>query len=384
MVRMLKNAFTADGFLGALHALLLMDDTVILATNRQMCEAKLKVVIQYCKDYGMIINTKKTKYFIINGSENDKTNLEVEGISVRYSPMYLYLGAWFTESGKMVDILTLHEKDNQATFNKFAIFCAANSNMPFKYKMLVFEAAVTASLLYSCETWLTESTRSIETQYNQLIRCLLGVRKNTSTDLCLIEAGIPPLKHVISKRRCKYLRDMIELNDLEQPFTYVYKLCKDNNTPTFRYLSKCLSYDLELNPFVAIADLIRDRALLSTKLNTYKNELNPSLNVHPIYKSNMFIPDYQRQSFSRIRLISHSLKIETGRWSRIPRERRVCPCDGTQLQTEAHVLISCPLTHDIRANYPMLNTSNLDRLFNEESHIQQLCSYVHEVVCFYS
>ena len=151
MVRMLKNAFTSDGFLGVLHALLLMDDTVILATNRQMCEAKLKVVIQYCKDYGMIINTKKTKYFIINGSENDKTSLEVEGISVGYSPQYLYLGAWFTESGKMVDILTLHEKDNQATVNKFAIFCAANSNMPFKYKMLVFDAAVTA-LLYSCET----------------------------------------------------------------------------------------------------------------------------------------------------------------------------------------------------------------------------------------
>ena len=187
-----------------------MDDTVILATNRQMCEAKLKVVIQYCKDYGMIINTKKTKYFIINGSENDKTSLEVEGISVGYSPQYLYLGAWFTESGKMVDILTLHEKDNQATVNKFAIFCAANSNMPFKYKMLVFDAAVTASLLYSCETWLTECTRSIETQYNHLIRCLLGVRKNTSTNLCLIEAGIPPLKHVISKRRCKYLMDKIE------------------------------------------------------------------------------------------------------------------------------------------------------------------------------
>ena len=63
MVRMLKRAFEADGFLGTLHALLLMDDTVILSTNRQMCEAKLRVVIEYCRDFGMQNNTKKTKYY---------------------------------------------------------------------------------------------------------------------------------------------------------------------------------------------------------------------------------------------------------------------------------------------------------------------------------
>lgn len=384
MVRMLKNAFISDGFLGALHALLLMDDTVILATNRQMCEAKLKVVIQYCKEFGMIINAKKTKYFIVNGSDKDKSNLEVEGISVGYSPQYLYLGAWFTESGNMSDVITLHVKANQATINKFSIFCAANTQMPFKYKRLVFDAAVTSSLLYGCESWLTESVRSISTQYNQLVRCLLGVRKNTCIDLCLIEAGIPPLQHVILKRRCKYLKYKIEVNDLEQPFTYVYRLCSDNNTPAFQCLSKCLSYDINCNPFTALADSIRDRPLLATKFQTYKNELNLSLNVHPIYKSSIFIPDYQRQSFSRVRLISHNLKIETGRWSRIPRERRVCPCDGTQLQTETHALTSCPLTQNIRVSYPMLDFSDLNRLFSEDSHIRQLCSYVHEALCVYS
>ena len=138
------------------------------------------------------------------------------------------------------------------------------------------------------------------------------------------------------------------------------------------------------NPFVAIADSIKDRALTSSKFHVYANELNISLNVHPIYKSSIFIPDYQRQSFSRIRLISHNLKIETGRWSRIPRERRVCSCDATQLQTENHVLTSCPLTHNIRINYPMLDFSDLDRLFSEELHILQLCSYVHEVLVLYS
>ena len=73
--------------------------------------------------------------------------------------------------------------------------------MPFKYKKLVFEAAVTASLLYSAESWFTDSIKPIEQQYNQLVRCLLGVRRNTSIDLCLIESGITPIRHVLTNQR---------------------------------------------------------------------------------------------------------------------------------------------------------------------------------------
>ena len=136
---------------------------------------------------------KRQSFFVINGNGGDKIPLEVERIKINYSPQYLYLGAWFTESGKAADIIALHEKSNQATVNKFAIFCAANSQMPFKYKRLVFDAAITSSLLYSAESWFTDNIKPIENQYNQLVRCLLGVRKNTSIDLRLVESGIPIL-----------------------------------------------------------------------------------------------------------------------------------------------------------------------------------------------
>ena len=108
-----------------------------------------------------------------------------------------------------------------------------------------------------------------------------------------------------------------------------------------------------------------------------------SMDVHPIYRTNIFIPDYLRVSFSRIRLMSHNLKIETGRWSRIPRDRRVCHCDYIQLQTESHVLISCALTHNNRLKYPMLNFTDINSLLTEDSHIHSLCSYIHEVLGIY-
>ena len=81
--------------------------------------------------------------------------------------------------------------------------------------------------------------------------------------------------------------------------------------------------------------------------------------------------------------MSHNLKIETGRWSRIPRERRVCQCDDRQLQSEAHVLIDCALTNHIRTQYPTLNFSNISNLLSEVTQGNVLCKYVHEILEFY-
>ena len=212
----------------------------------------------------------------------------------------------------MSDIVSLHEKSNQATVNKFSIFCAANTQMPFTYKKLVFEAAVTSSLLYSVESWLTDSIRPIANQYNQLVRCLLGVRRNTSVDLCLIESGIPPVQHVIAKRRSKFLKSKLKLNDPEHPFNFAFRLCSNGSTPAYQFISRYREYDTNSNPFSNVTNIINERARHATKYHTYKNELNMPIKVHPVYRTNIFIPDYLHESFNRICLISHTLRFETG------------------------------------------------------------------------
>ena len=57
-----------------------------------------------------------------------------------------------------------------------------------------------------------------------------------------------------------------------------------------------------------------------------------------------------------MRLASHHLKIETGRWSRLPREQRLCQCG--QVQTEEHVILNCVLLNNARENSD-LNFTNL-------------------------
>ena len=98
---------------------------------------------------------------------------------------------------------------------------------------------------------------------------------------------------------------------------------------------------------------IHDKALTKTKYNTYLT-INPLLVVSPVYSNKcIYIPDFMRISFTRLRLSSHNLKVETGRWfRRTPHDLRICNCnDLNQVQNEYHVLFVCEHTKIIRQQF---------------------------------
>lgn len=382
MVQMLKRAVERDGFLGSLHVLLLMDDAVVLATSRKMCLKKLASVSEFCKESGMLINEKKTKFFVINGDENDRQSLNSGGVQVQYCNQYLYLGAWFTDAAHTNTVTALHHTASEAIVNKFAIFCASNTLMPFVYKKKVFDAAVTSALLYSCESWFSNNLKSVEKQYNKLIKCLMGVRKNTSVNLCMIEAGINPLNKLVADRRYKFIT-LADQMDRDIPFHYIYNLCREENTPGYRFLEQVRSRNRNPDELDHVKQTVREKAPGATKLTTYITYMNPSLTVHPIYSTTQYVPDYKREAFTRLRLMSHSLRIEVGRWSRTPRDQRVCPCDGTHIQTEEHALLHCPLSAQHRNDHPHITYDTLQAMFTDNTHLEEVCDYVYAVLKFY-
>ena len=161
---------------------------------------------------------------------------------------------------------------------------------------------------------------------------------------------------------------------MEEPFHYVFDLCKRNNTPGYKLLMGCLgeqNIGLTLDNF---RTLIEDKPVSATKYVTYRLKLNRGLLDHRIYKGEQYIPDYKRQAFTRLRLMSHNLKVELGRWSRIPRNARLYVCIGDQVQDEEHVLLHCPLTRHIRRKYPNLNHTDVVDLLNNGGP-EYLCNY---------
>ena len=81
LIRLIKCVIGNDGYLKWLHCLMLMDDTVILATSRDKCLKKLQVLLDHCIDYGMVINEKKTKFMAIN--MDDKTSMNAFSTDVK-------------------------------------------------------------------------------------------------------------------------------------------------------------------------------------------------------------------------------------------------------------------------------------------------------------
>ena len=108
----------------------------------------------------------------------------------------------------------------------------------------------------------------------------------------------------------------------------------------------------------------------SSKALKYK-EMNPELNIHRVYESNVYIDERKRVVFTKFRTSSHSLKIETGRWARIKAEDRLCDC-GKGVQDESHVVFKCDHTGPIREKYAISEDlyENLSVLMNDHDPVQ--------------
>ena len=102
-----------------------------------------------------------------------------------------------------------------------------------------------------------------------------------------------------------------------------------------------------------------------TKYMTYRTMMNPNL-TYPDFYSHIGEADddeKKRITSTRFRLSSHNLAIERGRWSRTPRDQRLCSCG--RVQDELHVISECPEHQEIRRQNPTVHF-HLPELFQAE------------------
>ena len=58
---------------------------------------------------------------------------------------------------------------------------------------------------------------------------------------------------------------------------------------------------------------------------------------------------YGAPELTKIRGGSNRLRIETGRWSTIPKEERFCEiCNNGEVEDETHFILSCPASRNLR------------------------------------
>ena len=346
-----------DDWLGDIHSLLLMDDTVVLATSREMMTAKLAALKRCTDNIGMIINPSKSQYIAVL-PDNTQPFL-IENISISHTPVYVYLGTPISPA-TVSDQVKLHIKSKTSHILKFQSFLVKNRDAPYTVKKSVWNSALKTALFYSCETWLANDLRVAEKAFNTTLKNLLGVRATSCNDIVYAESGYFGAKEYIYNVQKSFFKKLMDRD--QYPGSYletVINMAQAVKCPAGIVMRRLISGDLTgVNRRDAVIQAIRTST--GTRRMAY-GDINPSLSVHPLYDS-YDVPEYDRIAFTRLRLGSHHLQYEMGRWSRTPQESRMCPCGI--VQSDKHVLLDCELTRQARQDLFIPGDINIEQFYN--------------------
>ena len=190
-------------------------------------------------------------------------------------------------------------------------------------KLKVLKACVVSSLLHNCETF-GGCPKEIEQLYYKTIKAALDVRPSTLNNTVLIESGLLPIKAIISARQWQFFNRFM---DGLQGGTRneIMNVLSNQPSPYLKhYFDLRSSYQSkeEIYSYFKLdnEEMIRRNANDGRYKFQIYMDINPRLLPSP-YMNNL---NTAVKYITRFRLGSHLLTIETDRWSRTPRNERLC------------------------------------------------------------
>ena len=376
----LRQSCTTEELIKDFHALVHADDTLIISTQKEKFIIKCNHMLDYFKENNLKLNLDKSSYFILNPKETDrKTSLLLKDGMLSYKSVQEYLGVIVSDCGILrLDVTKFIREKRCNVLIKFTNFCSKNFLAPLSVKLDVLDSCVSTSLLYASETWL-DCGNEVEAIYRNGLRTALGVRSNVNNEILYIESGKYPLRCRILKQQLKFwlsiqdycerspesaLKHFIDVaNELDLPYVKWYKSLESTyGSP--EHCQRTLEDECRAKwraKFEAAVDI-------DSRLGAYA-QVNPTLSTPEYINKIMFETD--RLLLTRFRCGSHSLAVEKGRYSNIPREERLCSC-GNGVQTILHCFTECPNTQHLLSGkeYVTLNDVFLD---------EDVCVLLHKV-----
>ena len=369
------------------------DDLVLLSLNEDTLQILVNVLGNFCTEWGLTVNLKKTKILIFNksGRYMKPTNpILLFGTPIETTRSYCYLGIVFVPSGKFkTATLELKKKAIRAIFKLRAAVLKHNISTTCLFKL--FDALILPILtscsqvllpesqFYKCiisavrnDNWKQQHLAKIskdpfESVHLSYIKWVLGVHKKTTNLACWYETGRFPLGIAMSKLffnynvRCRESADdtlvfhTVEAQKLH-PFQWHIAYDKLNSvfspTPNSKLSDHKSPQNLLVTGMKTMFTAICTGALQQTKKLQVLKTLKDSWGAEPYLDSLSY---RNRVNITRLRVSAHFLPIETGRYSRptTPQEERYCKiCEKVSnvktLGDERHLLFDCIISYPKR------------------------------------
>ena len=137
---------------------------------------KLNTLIETSNRLNMQLHPAKSKFFSVNTC--DKETFITQNIAICHTRYYMYLGSPISNApmhkqvGEQMSLKQCHAR-------KFGSFLRKNSEAPFAVKRAIWESALISSILYGCETCMTNSLKTVEQLYQHTLKDQSPVSPNS-------------------------------------------------------------------------------------------------------------------------------------------------------------------------------------------------------------
>lgn len=352
--------------------LLYADDTVLFSDNCEDLQYALNVFDEYCKKWHLHVNVSKTKIVIFGrGRLPTKFKFIFQQSEIEITNEYKYLGINLGRSGSFIAAKKhLAEQANKALFSLLKKI--RNLNLPYDIQIDMFNKMIKPILLYGCEAWGTGNIDVLERIQLKFYKYIFNLKKSTPSYMIYGELGATPLYIDIQVRLVSFWCKLIENSDKHKlsSFVYdaIYELHQHNQIKSVWI--ETVKDILCSNGFSGVwySQSFINRTWLQNALKQKLNDVfiqnwtsqiqcTSENNIYKVFKTSFeqskyisILPTALCKLFMRFRTRNHRLPIETGRWSSIPVNQRLCSyCN--ELGDEFHYLLTCKHFETERKHY---------------------------------
>ena len=196
------------------------DDTALIADSQDL-QKIVDAVCEISAEYGLRMNTKKTKVMVVTRSEEQKAiKITVNGEELEQVKQFKYLGQLITENGKCDVEVKRRIEIAKTNFIKMRDVLASRKLTLATRKRLA-RCYVLSTLLYAAETWTIskEVENRIEAfemwMYRKMLRISYQDHKTNEEVLRMVNEK-RSLLHTIKRRKCTYFGHVIRGNGLQR------------------------------------------------------------------------------------------------------------------------------------------------------------------------
>lgn len=357
-----------------LMLLLFADDMAILGESIEDLQHSLDSLHQYCQKWGLTVNTDKTKLMVFRKRGNTRQDEQwfYDGRQLDIVSDFNYLGTVLHYNGSFSsNQQTLAGKSLKA----MNVLLQQIKKLDFTPKTLcqLFDAFVSSTANYACEVWGNTKSKEIERIHLKFCKQILGVKLSTSNAGVYGELGRYPLYIHRSIRIIKYWFKIINSNNciMKAAYSLAHQDCIIGKTNWASSVKSLLCehgfgnvWANPLNVSVHAFCCEFKTRLIDTFMQKWNTDVqgNSKLQLYHYFKPtfgyeaylNTIQRKHLRHGITRLRLSSHQLRIETGRYgrNRLARAERYCTqCELRDIEDEYHFVCVCPAYNSLRSKY---------------------------------